>query len=153
MNSTKSLLTILIAVWLAGGLAIAQTPDYSAMTLNFSDITEDNVNQTVNETNNNEKEVEFGDYDNDGDMDVVMAVALSDFGQRRNKLYRNDGGVLNEVSGAPVISGFTNTDTSRSAFFRDFDLDGWLDIIIVNDSNSGAGGNDSLTNEVPPTLR
>ena len=73
------------------------------LTLNYTDVTSTNVNQTVNELTNNEKEVEFGDYDNDGDIDVLMAVALSDFGQRRNKLYRNDNGVLNEVSGTSVI--------------------------------------------------
>ena len=117
--------------------------DYTTMTLDFENITSTNVNQTVSESSSNEKEVEFGDYDNDGDLDVVIAVGSGDFGQRRNKLYRNDMGVLNEVSGAPVISGFGFTDTSRNAFFRDFDGDGDLDIIITNDSNSGDGGNDS----------
>ena len=117
--------------------------DYTTMTLSFENITSTNVNPTVAEGSLNEKEVEFGDYDNDGDLDVVIAVGQGDFGQRRNKLYRNDGGILNEVSGAPVIAGFSFTDTSRNAFFRDFDGDGDLDIIITNDDNSGAGGNDS----------
>ena len=121
----------------------AMAQDYTTMTLDFDNITSSNVNQTVAESSSNEKEVEFGDYDGDGDLDVVIAVGSGDFGQRRNKLYRNDNGVLNEVSGAPVISGFSFTDTSRNAFFRDFDGDGDLDIIIINDSNSGDGGNDS----------
>ncbi len=117
--------------------------DYTTQTLSFDNITASNVNQTVNEVATNEKDIDFGDYDNDGDVDVVIAIAESDFGQRRNKLYRNDNGVLNEVSGAPVIPGFSNTDTSRSAFFRDYNNDGLLDIIIVNDSNSGTGSNDA----------
>ena len=116
-----------------------QAQDLESMTLNFKNVTATNLNSTVAEQNNNEKEVDFADYDLDGDIDVVIATALSDFGQRRNKLYRNDNGVLNEVSGSPVIPGFSNTDTSRSAFFRDFNNDGYADIIVINDSNSGIG--------------
>ena len=66
----------------------------------------------------------------------MIAVAHSDFGMRRNKLYRNDDGVFNEVSGAPIIPGFSDTDVSRNALWRDYDGDGWLDIWIVNDGNS-----------------
>ncbi len=106
-------------------------------TLNFQNVTSSRINQTVPETVSNEKEVEFGDFDNDGDLDVVIAIAHSDFGQRRNKLYRNDDGVFNEVSGEPAIPGFSGTTVSRNAFFRDYDGDGWLDIIIVNYGNSG----------------
>ena len=113
-------------------------------TLDFENITSTNINQTVAENAGlNEKEIDFGDIDGDGDIDAVIAVAQSDFGQRRNKLYRNDNGVLNEVSGSPVIPGFSLTDTSRSAFLRDYDNDGDLDIIIINDSNSGTANNDS----------
>ena len=119
---------------------IAATPtafaDQMPGTLNFSNATADRIVQTVGESASNEKEVDFGDFDNDGDLDVVVATAYSDFGQRRNKLYRNDDGVFNEISGNPVIPGFTGTDVSRNAFFRDYDLDGWLDIIIVNDNNT-----------------
>ena len=140
-NMSKNFLPLLIAM--VGLCTTAAAQDLTEMTLDFNNVTATNVNQTIGELNNNEKEVEFGDYDNDGDMDVLLAVGQSDFGQRRNKLYRNDNGVLNEVSGAPVISGFSNTDTSRSAFFRDYNDDGLLDIIIINDSNSGTGGIDA----------
>ena len=121
----------------------AQT--FTEMTLNFSDVTSTNIVQaggTQGEDSENEKEVEFGDYDNDGDIDCVMAVAFSDFGQRHNKLYRNTNGVLMEVSGPPVID-FQFTDTTRSVYFRDYTNDGFLDIIAVNDSNSGTANNNS----------
>ncbi len=122
-----------------------------AGTMNFKNITSTNVQQTVNETPGNEKEVELGDIDNDGDMDVAMAVALSDFGTRRNKLYRNDNGVLVEISGAPAIPEFSLSDTSRNAFLRDFDQDGWLDLIIVNDdlSSGQAGQTKYFANQHP----
>ncbi len=109
-------------------------------TLNYRNVTSAQVHTTVGETTNNEKEVEFGDFDNDGDLDVVIAVAYSDFGTRRNKLYRNDDGHFNEVSGNTIIPGFSILDVTRNAFFRDYDLDGWLDIIVVNDANTGGDG-------------
>ena len=49
-------------------------------TLNFQNVTSSRINQTVAEFASNEKEVDFGDFDNDGDLDVVIAVAHSDFG-------------------------------------------------------------------------
>ncbi len=108
--------------------------------MNFENVTATTINQTVGEIASNEKEVDFGDFDNDGDLDVVIGNAFSDFGARRNKLYRNDDGVFNEVSGNPIIVGMTNPDVSRNAFLRDYDNDGWLDILIVNDRNTGGEG-------------
>ena len=103
-------------------------------TLNFDNVTAGRIASTESETSANEKEVEFGDFDNDRDLDVVIAVAYSDFGQRKNKLYRNDGGVFNEISSTVPL--FTSGDVARNAFFRDYDGDGWLDIIVVCDNNS-----------------
>ena len=117
---------------------------YEAQTLDFNNVTSDNV-MAIAETQGGslEKEVEFGDIDNDGDMDCVIAVAVGAFGQRYNKLYINDGGVLNEVSDDTDIidEGFRyipeGGDVSRNVFLRDYDGDGWLDLIVVNDSNDG----------------
>ena len=136
MKSHKLALLTACVVCLATSNLVAQ--DYSTKTLSFNDITSTNLNQNVEQQASNEKEIEFADYDMDGDLDVAMAVARNDFGQRRNKLYRNDNGVLNEVTNS-VISGFLNTDTSRSVFLRDFTGDGFPDIVIINDSNSGVG--------------
>ena len=105
-------------------------------TLDIRDISS-SINQTVVEEPSNEKNIDFADYDNDGDLDVVMSSCLGDFGQRCNKLYRNDDGVFNEVSGVPVIPEFENDDVSRTCLFRDFDKDGFADIVVVCDSNSG----------------
>lgn len=118
-------------------IVIAQVPDFFSMTLNFENVTSTRVNSTVAEIADNDKSVDFGDFDQDGDLDVVISCARSDFGQRRNKLYRNDDGLLNEVSGTEILPEFAQTDTSRTALFRDFDNDGWPDILIVNDSLSG----------------
>ncbi len=121
----------------------AQEIDFTKTTLDFRNITGTNVVQNIAETTDNEKLIDFGDWNNDGYLDVAIAVGNGAFGQRRNKLYRNDNGVLVEVSGDPVIPGFSFTDTSRCAFLRDYDNDGWLDIIVVNDDNSGNSTNNS----------
>ena len=117
------------------------SPPISAQstTLNFRNVTATNIVQTQGEITNNEKEVEFADYDNDGDLDASIAVALSDFTERRNKLYRNDNGVMTEVTAA-VIPGYLTLEVTRNTFFRDYDGDGWKDLITVSDSNNGPGG-------------
>lgn len=107
-------------------------------TLNFDNVTGSRINWNVGEQANNEKEVDFGDFDNDNDLDVVVGVAHSDFGTRKNKLYRNDGGVFNEISNTVPL--FGTADVARNAFLRDYDGDGWLDIIIVCDNNTGGDG-------------
>ena len=113
--------------------------------LNFENQTSTRIVPRLAEDSNNEKEVEFGDVDNDGDLDIVVAVGSSDFGARRNKLYINDGGVFTEVSGLSIIPEFAQSDVSRNAFLRDLNNDGWLDIYIINDSNSGGfAGEDKM---------
>lgn len=136
----KSTVVAMLIVGIASTVSFARLPN----TLNLQNITDTNLNQVVTETEPsgalatlNEKEVDFGDFDNDGDLDVVVGNAQSDFGQRRNKLYRNDDGVLNEISNTTTIPGFSSYDVTRNAFFRDFTGDGWLDILVFNDSNTG----------------
>jgi len=130
----KCATTVPVAILLiASGLAYADLPG----TMNFQNMSAARVNQTTAEDGSgNEKEVELGDFDEDGDIDVVVGVALSDFGDRRNKLYRNDGGILNEVPA--LIPGFNTTKVTRNVFLRDYSGDGHLDIYVVNDQNSNA---------------
>ncbi len=123
--------------------ATPERPDFLKQTLNYVNVTSTNIHQTVPEVTTNEKEVAFGDIDHDGDLDVAVAVGYSDFQDRRNKLYINNHennpglGNFTEVSGTAVIPGFSISDATRCAFLRDYDDDGWLDMIIVNDSNNG----------------
>lgn len=73
----------------------------------------------------------WGDFDNDGDMDVFIAAnsyGLDDEGYfTRHTLMRNDNGVFVDVSASSGLDYFT--DTSKNTMAHDFDNDGNLDII------------------------
>jgi hypothetical protein len=65
-----------------------------------------------------------GDYDNDGDADLYVAVVGA------NQLYRNRGdGTFEDVT---VTAGVGHPGTGISAVFVDVDNDGWLDLYVAN---------------------
>lgn len=67
----------------------------------------------------------WGDYDNDGDMDVM--VGASSFTAGGHKLMRNDGTTFTDVTAG---SGFENfTGTSIEHITHDFNNDGFLDVM------------------------
>lgn len=70
---------------------------------------------------------EFGDFDNDGLMDLLVP----DMGY--GCLYRNTGrGYFEEKSAAMGLARPLGQYTSWSGNFADFDNDGWIDIFIAN---------------------
>ena len=72
----------------------------------------------------------FGDYDNDGDLDVFVPVEDLAPGLH-DRLFENDGnGIFAEVARA---RGVANPGSfSRGAVFCDFDNDGDLDLLVAN---------------------
>lgn len=77
-----------------------------------------------------------GDYDNDGDLDILL---LANWGHS-NRLFRNnlDTGVKT-FTDVTIAAGLDHDGLSRVAHFADLDNDGWLDLVVVNDDDgSGA---------------
>ncbi|HOX25778.1 MAG TPA: FG-GAP-like repeat-containing protein [Candidatus Krumholzibacteria bacterium] len=63
----------------------------------------------------------WGDYDNDGDQDLLIA------GSGLNRLYENVGGVMVEV-----VGWCDDAEPSFGAVWGDYDSDGDLDLYVVN---------------------
>ncbi len=75
------------------------------------------------------------DYDNDGDTDLYFAGFLNLGTRSDGVLYRNDSfgdgdATFTNVSIAAGVRGTGNTPESVS--WTDFDLDGWVDLMVVN---------------------
>lgn len=82
------------------------------------------------------------DYDNDGDLDVLVLRGAwdMDYGRRPNSLLQNDGkGRFEDVTEAAGLLSFHPTQV---AAWADYDGDGWLDLFV---------GNESLGTEIHPS--
>ena len=73
--------------------------------------------------------IDFGDYDNDGQLDLVVTNFSDDY----NTLYRNEGGgIFRDVSYRSGIGEPTWPKLSWGVQFADFDRDGLLDIVVAD---------------------
>jgi hypothetical protein len=77
----------------------------------------------------------WGDYDNDGDLDVFIANQQD----QNNFLFRNEGdGTFAPVEDEPMVS---DGGHSYAAAWVDADGDGWLDLLVANGGMSHMGTN------------
>ena len=82
--------------------------------------------------------VSWGDFDNDGDMDLFLANMIDGSNVGYNYLYEN----LTTASkdSFHIVRGNTDLDTtfdySQGTVWEDFDNDGDLDLFVANDGNS-----------------
>jgi len=74
--------------------------------------------------------VAWGDYDNDGDLDILLTGYTSGF-EGISRVYRNDGGAFTDIGAG--VSGVS----FGSVAWGDYDNDGDLDILLTGDSGSG----------------
>jgi hypothetical protein len=93
--------------------------------------------------------VVWGDYDNDGDLDILMCGRCTGFPEYEvtSIIYRNDSGEFNDIN-----AGLTPVDEG-SASWGDYDNDGDLDILLTGYSEGSPltniyrnVGNDIFTN-------
>gem|GEM_PF-1039093 len=73
--------------------------------------------------------VAWGDYDNDGDLDILLTGSAS-YG-RISKIYQNNYGVFSDIS-APFAGVYCSTST-----WGDYDNDGDLDILLTGMNGAG----------------
>ena len=112
----------------------------------------DNINSSVIE-NVDQSSMDWGDYDNDGDLDLAL-MGVSVTGDFVTKIYRNSDGILSEDS-QQNLAGYANGKLK----WIDYDNDGDLDLSIVGDNwdyeqgriynNNGFG---NLTDDASPRL-
>jgi hypothetical protein len=72
--------------------------------------------------------VDFGDYDNDGDLDLIVTNFADDY----DTLYRNDGGQFTDVTYEAKLGQATWTNLAWGVQFTDLNNDGFLDLLIAN---------------------
>ena len=80
------------------------------------------------------------DYDNDGDIDILVLRGgwLGEAGKYPNSLLRNRGdGTFEDVT---FSSGLLSFNPTHSAAWADFNLDGYLDLFVGNESGTWSGG-------------
>jgi len=73
----------------------------------------------------------WGDYDNDGDLDILLTGLEDSSYDRISRVYRNDAGAFTDTA-----AGLPGVDYSSVAW-GDFDNDGDLDILLTGSSDSG----------------
>lgn len=75
--------------------------------------------------------VAWGDYDNDGDLDILLTGAQTDSGYIPfTRIYRNDGGSFTDIqAGLPDVM-------DSSVAWGDYDNDGDLDILLTGTTGS-----------------
>jgi hypothetical protein len=79
--------------------------------------------------------VDWGDYDNDGWLDVYVTNITDDYMREGNFLWRNNGpGADGKVTFSDVSreTGTHDTGWGWAGKFFDYDNDGWLDLYVVN---------------------
>jgi len=81
----------------------------------------------------------WGDYDNDGLVDLYVTRSGATVALRRNQLYHNDGGnaFTKILTGDPVM----NTTRARSVNWTDIDNDGDLDLFVTIEGASNNNEN------------
>ncbi|MCU0472385.1 MAG: FG-GAP-like repeat-containing protein [Bacteroidales bacterium] len=74
----------------------------------------------------------WGDYDNDGDLDLIISGFLTSGGNYTSKIYRNDAGIFIDINAGLIgLNG-------ASVAWGDYDNDGDLDLLMTGYTYSGS---------------
>jgi ASPIC and UnbV/FG-GAP-like repeat len=92
----------------------------------FKDITESAIGFDTKKGMN----VDWGDFDNDGLLDIYVTNITDDYMREGNFLWRNNGNLT--FSDVSRETGTYDTGWGWGAKFFDYDNDGWLDLYVLN---------------------
>ena len=91
----------------------------------------------------NTRHAAFGDYDNDGWIDLLVG----NYGQA-NELYRNRGGlpgdIFEQIHATTTCSIIFEARGTNRVVWGDFDGDGWIDAVVANLVWSSSGEENEL---------
>ncbi|MGE3165911.1 MAG: FG-GAP-like repeat-containing protein [Planctomycetota bacterium] len=126
------------------GLSVGFTGAASAQVwIDWQEVTSTNLVAAPNLGLNDVEEKDYivGDFDQDGDPDVICVRKLpfTSFGPRTNVLFMNVSGVLTDMT-ATLCPDFLTPDNARDVMTGDFDGDGWIDFVVGNAGNDGNPG-------------
>lgn len=81
-----------------------------------------------------EKDIAVGDFDRDGDPDIVVArkTPFSNAGPQADLLLMNEGGVLTDRTTTLAAGFVANPTDARDVHVVDVDGDGWLDLFFIS---------------------
>ena len=84
----------------------------------------------------------WGDYDNDGRLDLfVTAAGTPGAAGNANHLYRNNGdGTFSDLAGGAGVAGLDNATFHLGAAWADYNNDGFLDLLVKNGVGAVAQG-------------
>jgi hypothetical protein len=109
--------------------------------ITFSDQTSTRLPTATDFTSDpDEKDFSLVDIDHDGDLDlfdVQKNSIYSSVSARTHRLLLNTGGVFTEASATHAPDFANNPSIGRLGVIRDFDGDGWEDMVVVNTNNAG----------------
>lgn len=117
----------------------------------------DKTNETKLDGINGGLNLQHADYNNDGYMDVLVlrGAWFGSSGQIPNSLLKNNGdGTFSDVT---MEVGLLSKFPTQTAVWTDFNLDGWLDLFIGNESEKGlrypcelfiSNGDGTFTNKI-----
>ena len=80
----------------------------------------------------------FGDADNDGDLDLLMAHWISAEPFDLRHMWINDNGVFTDTSLNSGLRWFPINDVTFTPNFTDINRDGWQDILMVSDAGTSS---------------
>jgi hypothetical protein len=100
----------------------------------------------VGDASNNGAAV-WGDYDNDGLLDLFVANAGDGSGVNANRLYRNNGdGTFTDMADAEGLQLADSITPHEGAAWGDYDNDGFLDLVLKNGVGPSGGSHNLYRN-------